>query len=195
MTPEHTMSKRYFDLSDDMGISGRWLLGSPTDPQGSEVEDWWVFTEGASVPRLVHLKFQVEVPGTALDFSLAAFGTPVVHTRVASLLSELAPEEVQFIPVEIQGQPDQFCILVATRLIRCIDATASKEVERWTPEDGRPEKVGQFRDVSGMRIDSSKVGDAKVFRTWGWSIALIVSEEIKNALEGIGATGMKFTEV
>jgi hypothetical protein len=46
-----------------------------------------------------------------------------------------------------------------------------------------------------MRIDPSMVGDAKVFRTWGWHIALIVSEEIKDALERIGATGVKFKEV
>ncbi len=46
-----------------------------------------------------------------------------------------------------------------------------------------------------MRIDPSKVGDAKVFRTWGWSIALVVSEDIKDALERTGATGLQFTEV
>ena len=63
------------------------------------------------------------------------------------------------------------------------------------PEDGRPEKTGKYRAVAGMRIDPSKVGDAKIFRTWGWDIALIVSEEIKEALERIGATGMRFKEV
>ncbi|HYH98162.1 hypothetical protein [Hyalangium sp.] len=46
-----------------------------------------------------------------------------------------------------------------------------------------------------MRIDPSKVGDAKVFRTWGWTAALIVSEEIKEALERIGTTGTKFKDV
>jgi hypothetical protein len=46
-----------------------------------------------------------------------------------------------------------------------------------------------------MRIDPSRVDEAKVFRTWGWSIALIVREEIKEALERIGATGTKFQEV
>jgi hypothetical protein len=46
-----------------------------------------------------------------------------------------------------------------------------------------------------MRIDPSKVGDAKVFRPWGWTVALIVSEEIKEALERIRATGTQFEEV
>ncbi|WP_164020298.1 hypothetical protein [Pyxidicoccus trucidator] len=189
------MPTRYFKLSDDMAAKGRWLLGAPTDLKGFEVEEWWIFTDGVPVPNRGPLKFPVDVPGRALDFSLAAFGIPVIHVRVASLLAQLAPSDVQILPVEIQGQPDEFCILVATKLIRCIDDAACREVERWTPEDERPEKVGQYRDISGLRIDPLKVGEAKVFRLWGWSIALVVSEEIKAALDRIGATGTKFTEV
>ncbi len=82
-----------------------------------------------------------------------------------------------------------------THLVKCINDEASEEVEYWTPEDGRPEKVGQYQGVHGMRIDPAKVGDAKIFRTWGWTIALIVDEEIKQSLMRIGATGTKFVEV
>jgi hypothetical protein len=62
-------------------------------------------------------------------------------------------------------------------------------------QDERPERTGKYRAVAGMRIDPSKPGHAKVFRPWGWTIALIVSEEIKEALERIGTTGTKFKEV
>ena len=74
---------------------------------------------------------------------------------MASVLPELAPEEVHALPVEIEGQSEQFFILVAAKRIRCIDDKATKEVLMWTPEDGRPEKVGKYRDVYGMRIDAS----------------------------------------
>ncbi|HEX8823418.1 MAG TPA: AHH domain-containing protein, partial [Archangium sp.] len=47
----------------------------------------------------------------------------------------------------------------------------------------------------GMRIDPTRVGDAKVFRTWGWTTALIVSEDVKMALELVGITGAKFKDV
>jgi hypothetical protein len=46
-----------------------------------------------------------------------------------------------------------------------------------------------------MRIDASKVGGVKVFRTWGWSVALVISEEIKAGLERMGATGTAFKEL
>ncbi|WP_205525433.1 imm11 family protein [Pyxidicoccus trucidator] len=189
------MPKRYFDLADDVYAPRRWNLGHPTDGQGREVDDPWMFRKGMPVSVKGRLKIPVEEPGRALDYSHAGFSTPVVRANVANIFSEMAPDDVQLIPVDVDGQTEPFFILVATRLIRCIDDAASTEVLYWKPEDERPEKLGQYRDVYGMRIDPAKVGDARVFRTWGWSIALIVSEDIKTALERTKATGLRFTEV
>jgi hypothetical protein len=187
------MPKRYFDLSDDIYAAGRWHLGSPVDEHWREVGPWQ-FTKGDPVqPR--RLRVPLEKEGKPLDFTLAGLDTPVVHVKVASIFAELAPNDVQLLPVDVEGQPEQFSILVVTRLIQCVDEKTSEEVRHWKPEDGRPDKVGKYRVVAGMRIDPSKVGDAQVFRTWGWSIALIVSEEIKSALGCIGATGTRFREV
>jgi hypothetical protein len=119
---------------------------------------------------------------------------PVVHVKVASMLAERAPGDVQLIPADIEGQPDQYLVLVATRLIRCIDEKASR-ILLWTHEDGVPHKVGKYRDVRDMRIDKAKVGSAKVFRPEGWSTKLLVSEEIKDAMDAMGATGTRFEEV
>jgi hypothetical protein len=189
------MAKRYFDLSDDVHLVGRWHLGTPINAAGQE-HGSWLFMRGEPAQVQGRLRVPLYRPGKPLDFSLADAGAiPVVHAKVASLLKELAPEDVQLFPVEIDGHPDHFCLVNVTRLVRCIDDEASKEVEYWTPEDGRPEKTGKYRAVAGMRIDPSKVGDAKIFRPWGWTIALIVSEEIKEALEHIGATGTKFKQV
>ncbi|XXF79142.1 hypothetical protein P2318_05155 [Myxococcaceae bacterium GXIMD 01537] len=189
------MPMRYFDLAPDMTVPGRWSLGMLKDRQGRELENPWIFNRGEPIPDPGSLLLPVSVSGRALDLNYGGIGTPVVHARVAALLAELAPEDVQAFPVEVVGQPEHFRILVATQLIRCIDERASRHVRRWTPEDGRPEKVGKYRDVRGMRIDPTQVGDAKVFRPWGWAIALIVSEDIKEALERMGATGMEFQEV
>ena len=189
------MSYRFFKLVDDMSIPKRWVLGELMDAPGRELDDPWQFTKGCAVGVEERLTVSIDVSGIALDFSLTGLSTPIVHGRVASVFSELAPDDIQLIPVGVEGYPaEQYFILVATKLIRCIDEKASR-VEFWKPEDGLPEKVGQYSSVRGMRIDKSKVGAAKVFRTKGWNVALIVSEEIKDALERIGATGTKFTEV
>jgi len=189
------MPMRYFDLSDDVYFTGRWELGKLMDPQeGKEV--WpWLLKRGAPAHFPRGPIASIRSPGRPLDFSHAAFGIPVVHARVASIFTELAPTDVQLIPVNIQGQSEPYFILNAIRVVKCIDDKASAEVRYWTEEDGLPEKVGKYSSVSGMRIDPTKVGDAKVFRTWGWHVALIVSEDVREALERAGVTGVKFTEV
>ena len=187
---------RYFELHDDMELRDRWLPDEPTDAKGREVDDIWQFRKGCPVQINERLRIPIGHPGKILDYATTSVGTaPIVHRRVASVFTELAPDEVQLIPVDVDGQSEPFFILVATRTIRCIDDQESAEVLYWLPEDGRPEKTGRYRSVMGMRIDTTKVGDAKVFRPWGWSITLIVSEDIKEALERTGATGIAFKEV
>ncbi|GHH01064.1 hypothetical protein GCM10012319_68510 [Comamonas sp. KCTC 72670] len=190
------MSSRYFKLTEDRQ-PGNWDLGDPLDAQGHEVEDPWMYAAGRAVrEERGRLRIPIDEPGRRLDFCTAGIGVaPVAHVRVASLFAERAPADVQLLPVDLAGQPDQYLLLVATKLIRCIDDRATREVLYWKPEDERPEKLGQYRSVAGLRIDPTKVGDAQVFRTWGWPIALIVSEDLKAALEQSGATGMKFTPV
>ncbi|MFP2934570.1 imm11 family protein [Pyxidicoccus sp. 3LG] len=144
------------------------------------------------------LRVGLSRPGKALDFSLADAGAvPVVHPRVATVFNELAPGDIQTYPIAVEGQPEPYVLVNAIRLVKCIDDQASKRVLRWIPEDedDQPERAGEYRNVVGMRIHKALVGDAKIFRPWGWPIVLVVSQDIKEALERTGATGMKFTEV
>src|SRR6218665_1992725 len=189
------MPNQYFDLTDDVYISDRWDLGRPIDEQGQKMEDW-LFTKGE--PATIEGRPRIPLrggDGKALDFSEAGIGVPLVSARVAAVFAELAPKDVQLIPVDVEAHAEQFYILVCTRLVKCIDHQASHHLPYWKPEDGRPEKTGRYRAVHGMRIDPAKVGDAKVFRPWGWDVVLIISEDIKQALERMGAMGAKFEEV
>jgi hypothetical protein len=187
------MARRFFRLADDVYFPNRWHLDTPWDSQEGKVRDW-TLTKGMPVHIRGRLKIPIEITGKPLDFSEAGIGIPVVHVRVASMLSELARDDVQLIPADIEGQPEQYLVMVATRLIRCIDDKVSK-VQYWTEKDGLPEKVGEYWAVDDLHIDTALVGGAKVFRPTGWEVALIVSEDIKDALEHMGATGTRFTEV
>ncbi|MFP2926412.1 imm11 family protein [Pyxidicoccus sp. 3LG] len=188
------MPRRYFQLTDDLYLPGRWELGTVVDQDGEEV---WphLFRQGEPIQLDGRLKVAVDTPGRPLDFSHAAFSIPILHVRVASLLAERASTDVQLLPIDVDNQPDQYLALNATHLIRCIDDERSTEVRYWKPEDGMPEKTGTYFSVAGLRITPASVGDAQVFRTWGWTGALIVSEDLKTALEQAKATGVRFTEV
>jgi hypothetical protein len=188
------MTTRFYELYDDIYIPGRWELRNPVEEAGREV-DPWQFTAGRPLRIDNDLRLPLAHPGRPLDFSHAGFSIPVIHPRLSPLFTELARDDLQLLPVRIESQEEPFFILNVTRVVKCIDEEASDSVKHWKPEHGRPERVGEYRSVSGMRIDSTSVGAARVFRPWGWVVALIVSAEIREALERTGATGVKFKEV
>jgi hypothetical protein len=153
-----------------------------------------MFTDGRPLIDPGPIKAPVGEPGVRRDFVLAGLeDRPVISEQVANVFRELAPDEVQLFPVEIEGQTDHFYVLNATKHFKCIDEANSLEVQFFGEDD--PERAGQYRWVYGMRIDTSKTGGARVFRPWGYSLSLIVSEEIKEALEQVGNLGVYFKRV
>ncbi|HYO55171.1 imm11 family protein [Archangium sp.] len=185
---------RYYDLMDDRKSITRWHLRSPVDEKGQEV-DPWQFDKGQWLESPGTVRFPVKPPGQALEFTLASFAIPVVHARVVRLFERLGIQnEAQFIPVQVEGQSEPWFILNALSIIRCIDDARCAQVQYWKPEDNRPDKVGQYRAVHGMRIDPTKPGTAHIFRPWGWRVALVVSESLKDAMEKEGITGTRFVE-
>ena len=189
------MSKKYFELTDDMSSPERWVLDDTLDAQGNRVGARLYLNE-RPVRFDGHLRVPILHPGNPLDFSFADSGDfPVVTEKVASTLAELAPGDVQLYPAVVDSRPEPYFLVNVARLVRCIDDKTSEEVLYWKLEDNRPELLGHYRSVLGIRIDPSKVSDAKVFRTWGYPQALLVSEDVKAALERTGATGLEFREV
>ncbi|OJT19053.1 hypothetical protein BO221_36680 [Archangium sp. Cb G35] len=200
-----TVRTRYFKLYDDKYIPGRWHLGMPLfadgededsgDPEKRELFDTYRFLEGRVLEIEGPIRLVVKPVGVALDFSQAQ-GIPIVNRRVVSLFERLGlHKKVQFIPVEVEGQTEPWFILNVLQLIRCIDDARCEEVLYWLPEDNRPDKEGQYRNVAGLKVDPEKIGDAHIFRPWGWKVVLIVSEHVKSAMEAAGITGIKFIEV
>ncbi|WP_043434990.1 imm11 family protein [Cystobacter fuscus] len=185
---------RYYELMDDRYHPGRWHLRSPVDEKGEQINPWQFF-KGKQIELQRIIRFPVKPDGLALDFCWAAFSIPVVHTRFVQLFARLDIQGVQFIPAQVEGHAGPFFILNTLRTIRCIDDARCEDVQYWKHEDGQPEKVGMYRVVAGLRINTSKVGDARIFRTWGWSQGLIISEDIKQAMEAEGFTGTRFVEV
>ncbi|MBN1210717.1 MAG: hypothetical protein JXB05_38065 [Myxococcaceae bacterium] len=187
------MPKRYFKLRDDIYRRDRWELGSLKEPSGEDVLPW-LLMRGEPIDFGGPLKVAIKFPGPPMDFSFASFDLPVVSSKLASLLQELAPGDVQLLPVKVGSRRDKRYVLNVIRTVKCIDDAACDEVQYVTPERNQPERLGHYSAVHGLRIDPSKVGDAQIFQPWGWPV-ILVSEDIKNALERSGAIGTVFKEV
>ncbi|WP_338870540.1 hypothetical protein [Myxococcus stipitatus] len=52
------MSKRFFKLTDDVYLSGRWDLGHPLDAADRKLEDPWQFRVG----QRVHTNERIRIP-------------------------------------------------------------------------------------------------------------------------------------
>ncbi|WP_395833646.1 imm11 family protein [Cystobacter fuscus] len=190
------MERRFFDLWVDVYVPGRWYLAEPATSSGEEIEDPWMFSAGRPVADPGPLRIPIFKPGKPLDIEFAGVGnTPVVNEQIASVFREMAPNDVQLFPVEVEGQADPYYILNVTREIRCIDDAACEEVQYFTQDDVRSDLAGQYRSVIGLRIDTSKVAEARVFRLWGYYHPIIVDVGIKEALERTGISGGRFVEV
>jgi hypothetical protein len=190
------MERRFFRLSIDAEVPGRWYFSEPTNLMGEEIDDIWQFSDGRPVEVRERMRIPLYRLGKPLDFTTAGVGlAPIISERVASVLREMAASDIQLFPVEVEGQSEPYQLLNVARTVRCIDDKSCKEVQLYTEKDGRPDQIGEYRAVSGLRIDKSKVGDARVFRLWGWHPPIIVGGEIKVALEKTGILGARFDEV
>ena len=189
------IKSRYFRLMDDVCIPGRWHIKSPVDAQGSEIIPWRL-REGKVLSLEGVPTLPLAQPGHALDFSLTGLNIAVVSGRFASLCERLRIQnEVQLIPARVEGSLEIYFILNALHIIECIDDARCEEVTFWEPRHGEPERVGHYRNVAGLKIDPAKVGEINIFRPWGWTVALIVSERVKLAMEEEGLAGARFIEV
>lgn len=186
---------KYYRVLDDLKFPARWHLEAPVDGAGREV-DPWQFTDGKLLEVRSDLSVPVRHAGVTLDFTFAAFDVPVVTPRAQSAIMSAAASDIQLLPVAVDqadtaGGP--FAILNATRLIPCLDESRS-EFMKWTKADRRPDRVGKYRMVTRLRIESEKV-TADVFRIAGWEVALIVSDNVREAMRAASITGVRFEAV
>ena len=187
------MAWTFFDVLDDVQFPHRWHLGDPFDLAGAQI-DPRMFTAAKRTGILGPLKVAVDIPGAPMDFTFAAFDMPVLTKRAAGILEEFCKGGIERIPVVTGSSIEEYEICNVLTVVNCLDETRSI-VMYWEDIDGRPDKVGRYRQVAEMKINHDLAKGFHVFRLGGWKIALIVSGDVKRVLEDEHVTGIKFREV
>jgi hypothetical protein len=182
---------RYYELKDDVRIPKRWHLGEVVSPAGDEPR----LRAGIPLPVGCRpLRLDLTQIGKPLDYCLTSFAVPIGRTSLAQAIASVASGDLQRIPVEIPGH-EGFEVLNAIRVLKCLDEGRSEFV-KWTEKDHRADLAGQYRMVTTLKLLAGEVPrNAHFFRVEGWLIALVVSEDVKEAMERIGCLGAKFVEV
>lgn len=172
----------------DPAVGDLWFLGKPRDSSGNAIYIW-AFTTCKEFPvPAAPVMIPIGEPGRDARFNFGAFDTPVVDPPMGALLKSLAPDDVQLIPA-VADDGTELTILNVLPCVDCIDD--SKTIaEKWTPEDGRPDKVGKYHTVARLVLDPSRI-DHDIFRVAGWDVALVVSARVADAANLSSIEGLK----
>lgn len=183
------MAHMFYKVVDDTEHPASWWLGrvqfqeNKIDPQhlamGRHFE--------SPGPLIVTVKKR----GEPMNLSFTLRDVPVATTRVADIVEKIAPGAIERFPVKVEGHEGRYEILNVVRGIDAIDRKRS-EYMLWKVEDDRPDKLGQFRQVTRLVIRDDIPQDVGIFRPAGWEVALIVSAKLKKELEKIGRLGVTF---
>ncbi|MFY0575461.1 imm11 family protein [Cystobacter fuscus] len=174
----------------------QWIIATPVPASGGEFDEPWMFGEGRLLQHPGAMKTQVEHQGERRAFVFAGLeSVPVVSEAVANVFRALASDDVQLFPVTLEGESGQYFVVNAGKTIDCIDEANCREVHLHDEDDPEPARRGAYRWIYGLRIVPAKTEGARVFRPKRFTHALIVSEEVKAALERVGNLGVYFERV
>ena len=181
--------KLYRLLADPKALT-RCHMRAPIDASGSEL-DARLFTQGQEVAARLPLSLSLGCAGDAVDFNFGDFDMIVTPAALNDELESLVGSAVQRIPVGLESDSRQLEILNVVDKVSCVDENSST-FTKWTAADGRPEKVGEYRMFTRLRLNSRAAAGNHLFRVSEWPIALIASEEVKSLFESRGTTGLAY---
>ena len=180
------MLAKYYRLNDDVRISRRWHLGEILSRDGDfpDLLD--------CVPcGFTELEAEVSQAGRALEFCQTSFAVPVAGDALADTIKLAAGTDVECVPLRVDKKAG-FKAINVLRKLSCVDEKRSQFV-KWTAQDHRPDRIGQYHEISDLTIDLSHVPrDVNIFRLWGWNVVLVVSERIKDEMGRAGCFGALF---
>jgi hypothetical protein len=169
-------------------------LRAPYTSDGNRV-DPYLFVRGSRRIDKLDLHIGLRQEGSPLDFTFADFDVPVVNQRTKHILETELSSGVSYLPIAIDGIDEMHYVVHVWAHIRCLDEMASG-VRYWTEEDGRPEKVGKYRDVSRLVLrESALSAEVPMFRVAGWEVALVANESVISKLIRVGISGVTYLPV
>ncbi len=119
---------------------------------------------------------------------------PIVTAKVGQLLQQLAPDGVQRVSVKIDGHEGDYETINVLSLVEAINEELS-EISRWTEQDNNPPKTGTYFGIGKLVLNCAKLSGHHILRLKDWELPFIVSEEVKERLELLGATGVTYKEL
>lgn len=118
-------------------------------------------------------------------------GWVLISQRVQAVLRDLDPEGIELLPVQIERRDvgdalAHYAALHVLRELAAVDGAATRILAR--PEPGRPR-------IAQLALRRAVVRDADIFRLAEDPATIVVSPHVRQALDGLGATGFAWQPV
>lgn len=156
---------------------------------GSEL-DVWAYRRGRRIDDARPIPFEIVQEGVRQDFNVTPFSPTVVSRRMADVLASLAPDDIQRLPARVYGElAGDWEVVNVVTCLDCIDHRRS--IITYYPPDHRFHP-GEPRGVLRLVVDPAPARDRHVFLPKGWPVAVIASQVVRDGLEEIGATGVRY---
>lgn len=189
----------YFDA---VGFPDMWHLDEPIDESGTQLDANLLPRMGPyRGPKISEVQIDTRYPGRPLDFSFGYFNFLMVTSKVADLI-EGHGGQIQRFPVLLEPTQEFGYEVIFTMDAPkgLIDVSRAEELEYYEESDTKidqryggvaPRQKGMLRRLYPVLIDAKKAKGMSFFRPWEYG-RLIVSEELKNAFEAEGVTGIAY---
>ena len=181
-----------FFVHDPDPVPSFWFLTMGDRFADGSCVDIWAYTQCRRVQNPKTVPIIIKERGEYADYNyVAVAGVPLISQRLAGLLSEVARDDVQLIPAQIDAPGNWYVANVLPR----VDAINHERSIIHYRDNDNPHRPGEPRGVIRLVIDPDRVAGLDIFRLFGWNVALIVSQRIKERCECEGMTNMQFTSV
>jgi hypothetical protein len=184
-------STDFFRLVFDSKLEDYTYFDEPTDTNGNIV-DWWNFTGCGFWKQEEALMVTANPVGRIYDICMGPGDVPYVTKKVVDAFESdrRFTDAVQFVPLNFHHSI--VYIMNILPVIACVDEQNTGSIMRWQEGDGEPEKVGQFRQIVDLRVNSKKLRGVDICRVKDWEVCIIVSEKTKNLIEDNKLGGVAF---
>lgn len=182
----------YYSCFNNINDEASWFLSDLTYiDSGEDVPD--VFQLAHRFEPDGKMAMNITRDGESTHFSTFAFDIPIASVDFVDSILELCPNDCQLIPVKVIGVDRLFFIVNVLQVVDCVDEVNTTYFKRWTEQDGRKDKIGDYKGLCGLRVDEFKISkEVHLFRPKGWRRSLIVSQKLKSKIEELGVNGITF---
>ena len=184
----------FYSVVFDDSLNDYTYFGEPMTENG-DVIDWWHFSGSGRWEGTELLNVTANPIGKLYDISMAPGDVPYVTKRVVDLFNadKSLSDAVQFIP--LRYGVNTIYLMNILPLVECVDDEKTESIMRWQAEDDEPDKIGQYRQIIGLRVDPERLVGIDICRVQDWEVSIIVSQRVRMMLETHHVNGVVFWPV